>query len=319
MQRKTARSRASCSVRVPGLQSKTKRVKPVLFYSWPLSQLDLQSIPIHHCQSPQCLPQVQGVWLAESSSASSLVRAVVKEMKRGGLPLLPLGAAVMLMLFCLALLVLPHSCVAAHRCSCVCTSSQAFSFWHGPWLPGLTWVPVLASDLLHHDRPPGWLVAWGWLWSLPPDLLLIRSRRLNFPTPCRRGSAPACIVVTLSSRPPHLPWWSSLPVLPPDTVPVVLQSSAFQMQKLLDMVNYIFMSAELGQERGFLSWRYFQNFKNTLSCRRHQNFQNTYFGDKSKVGNSSGLTTLLGDHGSWFSTSAWLVSSTKCLSANELY
>jgi len=37
----------------------------------------------------------------------------VKEKKREGLPLLPLGDAFKLMLFCLALLALPHSYVAA--------------------------------------------------------------------------------------------------------------------------------------------------------------------------------------------------------------
>lgn len=40
---------------------------------------------------------------------------------------------------------------------------------------------------------------------------------------------------------------------PSNEVPTVIQSSAFQMQKRLDMVKCIYMSTELRQESGFLS------------------------------------------------------------------
>lgn len=65
------------------------------------------------CQSPQCLPQLLGVYLAELGSASSLVRAVVNEIKGLGIFLLPLGATLELVLFFLALLELHCSCAAA--------------------------------------------------------------------------------------------------------------------------------------------------------------------------------------------------------------
>lgn len=97
----------------------------------------------------------------------------------------------------------------------------------------------------------------------------------------------------------------------PNSVPATIQSSAFQMQKQLDVVKCIYMSAELGQERGFLLWRYFLKISSILSCCRPQGFQNSYFGDKCKVSNSSGQKTFvlffgvfLGDHGSCFSASA---------------
>lgn len=74
----------------------------------------------------------------------------------------------------------------------------------------------------------------------------------------------------------------------PSIVLVTLQSSAFQMQKLLGPVKYISMSAKLGQERGVLS-KIFSKHQNTLSCHRCQNFQNSYLVINLKQAKAQGL------------------------------
>lgn len=88
---KAARSK-TCSFRVPGLQGKTKRVKPIVQLA---TITDGPSVYSDHLFSAS--PSLKKIWLFESSSASLLVRVVAKErgklLQAKGLPLLPLGAA----------------------------------------------------------------------------------------------------------------------------------------------------------------------------------------------------------------------------------
>lgn len=87
------------------------------------------------CQSPQCLPQLLRVYLAVLGSASSLVGAVVNEIKGLGLSLLPLGATLELLFF-LALLELHCSCATAvgawSRASSVLTWTHWLDFQPSP-------------------------------------------------------------------------------------------------------------------------------------------------------------------------------------------
>lgn len=202
--------------------------------------MDLQSIQSIY----SVLLPAPKIWLFESSSASLLVKAVAKERKRAGLPLLPLGPAFNLKL---------------SACSWVCTSSQTFFFWPGPCHPGLTW-----------------LLTWPQTWFIMTDLLADQWPEAD-PDHCLQTCSWSGLTNTTSWQPrvrqdsclcchPQLLW--SMPSLveqPACTassiVPVILQSSPFQMQKLLGLVKYVSMSAKPGQERWVLSRRYFQNSK----------------------------------------------------------
>lgn len=162
------------------------------FCSWPLSQVDLQSI-----QSIQHFSQLKKVWLSESNSASLLVRAVANNRKRVGLSLLPLGPGFKLKLFCMQL--------SLHFVSKLLT-------WTLPlWFDLTSWLGL---------RPDSsWQTSWL---IIGLRLILITASRaapdLDSPTqlPDTRGwgSTPPC-VVTLSSHGLWLPLWTSVPLLPP--------------------------------------------------------------------------------------------------------